>query len=96
MNTVDDSEALKLLEQPLRYLGWTQEQWALAAGQIPGKYNPVRQDAYTLRMDWLNSMQVLDSSKRDESFASQLFYNIAHENHSRGFDLTCDRVKGCG
>jgi hypothetical protein len=96
MDRLLDSEALKLLEQPRRYLGWTEEQWALAAGQIPGKYNPVKQDAYTLRMDWLNSMQTLDSSKRDESFASQLFYNIARENHARGFDLMHDRAKDCG
>lgn len=96
MDRLLDSDALKLLEQPPRYLGWTQEQWALAAGQAPGKYNPTLDDALTLRKDWLNSSQILDPSKKDAGFAGALFYQVAQENYRRGFDLTVDRAKGCG
>lgn len=74
-----DPEASKVLElpSPPRYLGWTQEQWALAAGQAPRKYNATPEDAFRLRVDWLNSMQVLDIMRLDRGFAGELFYRLA-------------------
>lgn len=96
MSSVDDSEALKLLEQSPRLLGWTIDQWSLIAGQAPGKYRPTREDAFRLRLDWLNSMQVVDLSKKDDQFAAMLFYNIAEEQYRQGVTLDTDRVKGCG
>ena len=98
MVRLDDFEALKLLEQPQppRYLGWTQEQWARIAGQVPGKYQATAEEAFKLRMDWLNSMQLIDHSKSDAGYAVELFYSVGRDNHRRGFDLTDDRAKGCG
>ena len=72
--------------QPLRYLGWTQEQWALIAGQIPGKYQPTYEDAIRLRIDWLNSMQLLDTSKKDEDFAAALFRPLPPGTYAAVFD----------
>jgi hypothetical protein len=95
MNKVDGSEVLNLLEQPPRYLGWTQEQWAIVAGQVQGRYVPSLNDARLLRMDWLRSMQTVDQSKTDPEFAARLFYNVGRTS-ARGFDLTDDRAKICG
>jgi hypothetical protein len=75
--------------QPLRYLGWTQEQWATVAGQVPGRYVPSVNDARLLRMDWLRSMQVVDLTKADPEFAARLFYNV-EKSSARGFDPTCN------
>lgn len=92
-----DLDALKLLEQPRRYLGWTQEQWALVAGQALGDYRPTPEDALILRKDWLRSMQTLDQDKKDTEFAARLFYNVGKRNFdNRGFDPMDDRAKCCG
>lgn len=93
-----DSEALRILEQPSqpRFLGWTEEQWSIAAGQELGKYEPTPESAFELRRNWLNSEQSIDVLKKDPSFGATLFFNVAKRNHSRGFDLMDDRAKSCG
>lgn len=58
-------------------IGWTFEQWALMAGQCPGKYEPTYEGALDFRRDWLNSMQEVDFSKRDVAYAEQLFHTAA-------------------
>jgi len=91
-----DSEALKILElpSPPRFLGWTQHQWALAAGQFWKKYSPTPQDAFRLRMEWLNSSQTVDPLKADQGFAGELFYNLAKREAET--PLMQDRANSCG
>jgi hypothetical protein len=74
-------------QESFRFLGWTESQWAVAAGQIqygsslPAvDYQPTAESALQLRRDWMNSMETVDFSKRDDEFAHALFLNVAHDN----------------
>jgi hypothetical protein len=62
-----------------RVVGLTFDQWATLAGQPARRvYQPTREDAAQMRLDWINADKELDMRKKNEAFAQALF------DHARG------------
>lgn len=63
------------------YLGWTEENWAVIAGQMPyGIYAPTNEGAVAMKLAWMTSKVDADLTRRDPYYARSLFENVMGHN----------------